>query len=117
MAIENYQSVKRAIVTPRFSGNTDDQVATLQQNYSRLAQEVVQCHNRVFSLQAAVIGGAGTAVVILPAPFPDIFYTPSVILDWNAYGYVTAISASQFTITFSAAAPGGGGTIRMIIIR
>jgi hypothetical protein len=77
----------------------------------------VTCHNRIYVDQIAVPGGTGTIAITLPAPFPDIFYSPLCILDWAAYGRVSAISATGFTITFSAAAPGPGGIIRLIVIR
>ncbi|HXU02579.1 MAG TPA: hypothetical protein VN903_16555, partial [Polyangia bacterium] len=100
----HYQSIRRAIITPTFGEEPEEQLAVVTTAYSQLAQEVVGCHNRIYVDQIAVAGGAGTIAIVLPAPFPDTFYSPLCILDWNAYGYVTAIAATGFTITFSAAA-------------
>jgi hypothetical protein len=113
----HYQGIRRAIVSPQFGATPEEQLANGQKSYSQLAQEVVNCHNRIIVDQIAIPGGAGNIAILLPSPFPDISYSPHVILDWAAYGYVTAIAVTGFTITFSAAAPGGGGILRLIVIR
>ena len=113
----HYQAIRRALVVPMFGVTSDEQLANVQKSYSQLAQEVVNCHNRVIVDQIAVPGGAGSIAITLPAPFPDTSYSPLCILDWAAYPRVSAISTTAFTITFSAAAPGGGGILRLIVIR
>lgn len=119
MAASNphYQAVRRALIVPTFGTEPEEQLAVMMNSYSQLAQEVVTCHNRVLVDQIAVTAGAGSLAITLPAPFPDTSYSPLCILSWNAYAYVTAISATAFTATFSAAAPGGGGILRLIVIR
>ncbi len=117
MANERYQSIRRAIIQPTFGAEPQEQMGVLLKAYSQLAQEVVTCHNRILADEVVITGGAGSVAVTLPQPFPDALYTPLVILDWAAYGRVSAISAAAFTITFSAAAPGGGGIMRLIVIR
>lgn len=119
MAASNphYQAIRRAIVQPNFGEEPEEQLSVLTTAYSQLAQEVVTCHNRVLVDQIAVPGAAAGIIVLLPAPFPDTDYSPIVSLDWAAFGWISAIAADQFTVTFSAAAPGGGGILRTIIIR
>jgi hypothetical protein len=120
MAAENphYQAVRRAIITPTFGEEPEQELAVLQTAYSQLAQEVVNCHNRVQVDQIAVPALAANIAIVLPAPFPDASYSPLCILDWPSFPYITAISATGFTVTFSVAAPAvTGGIIRLIVIR
>ncbi len=111
------QAIRRAIVQPNFGPDPEIALGVLQTAYSQLAQEVVTVHNRILVDQVAVPGLAANIAIVLPAPFPDTDYSPLCILDWNAYAYVTAISVTGFTATFSAVAPIGGGIIRLIVIR
>jgi hypothetical protein len=114
----HYQSIRRAIITPTFGEEPEEQLGVLQTAYSQLAQEVVNCHNRVYVDQIAVPALAANIAIVLPAPFPDTSYSPLCILDWPSFPYITAISATGFTVTFSVAAPGvTGGIIRLIVIR
>jgi hypothetical protein len=115
----HFQSIRRAIIAPLFQApDLETEVHNIEKSYSQLAQEVIQCHNRVYIDQIAVPALSAFFTVILPAPYPDTFYSPLCILDWNAYGYVSGITANNFTITFSAAAPAiTGGTMRLIVIR
>lgn len=115
----HYQSVRRAVIQPLFQApDLETEVHNIEKAYSQLAQEVINCHNRVYVDQIAVPALAALINITLPAPYPDANYSPLCILDWNAYGYVTAIAATGFTVTFSAAAPiVTGGIMRIIVIR
>ena len=113
----HYQAIRRALVVPMFGVTSDEQLANVQKSYSQLAQEVVNCHNRVLVDQITVGGGVATLTVTLPAPFPDTSYSPLVIPDWAAFPHITAITTTTFTVGFSAASPGGGGVVRLIVIR
>ena len=114
----HYQSIRRAIITPSFGEEPEQTLEVLTTAYSQLAQEVVTCHNRIYVDQIAVPALAANIAIVLPAPFPDIFYSPLCILDWPSFPYITAISATGFTVTFSVAAPAiTGGVLRLIVIR
>jgi hypothetical protein len=114
----HYQAIRRALIEPNFGEEPEQQLAVLTTAYSQLAQEVVGCHNRIYVDQIAVPALAANIAIVLPAPFPDANYSPLCILDWPSFPYITAISATGFTVTFSVAAPAiTGGIIRMIVIR
>ena len=115
----HYQDIKRAMVKPPFSSSElSDEVGKIETAYSQLAQEVVLCHDRFYVDQIAVPALAANFAVVLPAPFPDISYSPLCILDWAAFGRISAIATTGFTVTFSAAAPAvTGGIMRVIVIR
>jgi hypothetical protein len=118
MAGPHYQDVRRGIVAPMFKApSIEAEVGNIEKAYSQLAQEVVNCHNRILVDQITIAGAAGVLTVLLPAPLPDTNYTPLCILDWFAFAFVTAITTTSFTVGFSVAAPLGGGIIRVIVIR
>lgn len=118
MSGPHLQDLRRAIIRPEFDNRSLDRaVGSIQTAYSQLAQEVINVHNRFYVDQIAVPGATGLMAVVLPTPYPDTSYSPLGIPDWNAHAYVTAIATTGFTLTFSAASPGGGGVLRLIVIR
>lgn len=124
----SYQNIKRAVLLPTYAvGRTEtidervdlvaQQLAQLQQAYIQLAREVIDCHNSIQIYQKAITGGATTYALVLTAAFFDVLYTATAIPDWNTTIWISAQSRTGCTFSFGTAAPGGGGTLRIQVIR
>src|SRR5262245_27042817 len=115
MAIQN---IVRSIEFPAIAANVPDWFRSfVNQNFARVAMQGNFLQNSFQAYQLAVAGGAGSKAVTLDSPFPDTAYTPLAIPDWSTTVYVSAISTTGFTISFGTAAPGGGGTLRILVAR
>ena len=114
------QDLKRALVTPPITPGEDFE-ATFRRFYGQLALEVLNVHNSIQSFSVAVGAAAGFVTATLPAPFPDANYTPiGVPVGWNTTVYIAVagdITSSTVKFTFGTAAPGGGGTLKVLVIR
>lgn len=85
--------------------------------YSNLVQQVRVLQQSFRSSRETVAGAAGSKSVTFAAPYPDANYSVSAVPSWSTTVYVTAISATGFTVTFGTAAPGGGGTLYVLAVR
>lgn len=114
------QGIKRAIVFPNLQVIMQDPMAIIRY-YVQLAQETVLVHNSFQSTQIAVAGLAGNTTVTLPFPYPDTAYSAyGMVVGWNAYAYIAAAgdqTKSTVKFTYSAAAPGPGGTLLVLTVR
>lgn len=114
------QDLKRALVTPPITPGEDFE-ATFRRFYGQLALEVLNVHNSIQELSVAVPGLAASVTVSLQAPFPDANYCPIAIpVGWNTTVFINApgdITSSTVKFTFGTAAPGGGGTLKVLVVR
>ena len=124
-----YQSIKRAIVVPNYRQPRpgaeseerfeylDDVLHTIAENYTRLAREVIDCHNQIQVYQFVVAPAAGTLAVVWTAPFFDANYSAFGLPDWNTTIWYSAKTTLGLTFNFGTAAPGGGGNLLVLAIR
>jgi hypothetical protein len=102
-----YQDVKRAKTAISLTPwATDDQkIGVILQEHQQLAQEVVECHNRVQVFAQTLTGvGITTKAVTLPAPARDSSYFVGVMFAANAgANWVTARTTTGFTLTWATA--------------
>ena len=102
-----YQDVKRAktaiSLTPWASDS--DKIGVLLQEHQQLAQEVVECHNRIQVFTVTISGvGITTGAITLPAPARDSSYFVGVMFAANAgANWVTARTTTGFTLTWATA--------------
>lgn len=115
--MSDFRLYRRAgVAPPALTGDTDQDLAALRRFCAELAQEVRQIHNIIQSFSVTVAAGAGSKAVTLPAPQPDALYRVSVATSWITAHSISAITTTGFTDTFSIAAPGGGGTLYVLLI-
>lgn len=121
-----YQDIKRAIVLPTYPvAALEEDTAefllrvfrTFAENYTRLAQEVITCHNQIQVDQKAVTAAAATYTWVLPAPFFDANYSAFATPDWGTTVFYSGKTKSQIVFNFGTAAPGGGGNLLLYAIR
>jgi hypothetical protein len=93
----------------------------LTANLEKLWQFLQDLQNSIRVVQPAVGAAAANLTVTWSPAFPDANYSAlAVPVGWNAYAYVAVAGdrvAASCKFTFSAAAPGGGGTLLVIAIR
>lgn len=115
--MSNFHLFKRTnVLPPAITGDTERDMRALRQFCGELAQEVRQIHNTIQSFTVAVTGGAASVAVTLPAPHPDPLYSVSVVSDWKTTHAVSAKTTTGFTDSFGTAAPGGGGSLYVILV-
>lgn len=109
MAIE---TIQQAITIPNFGPTDKDRISSLMRFYPDVAQQVLKIQQSFRRGEVLPGAAAATAVIVLNFPYGDDQYTPHVIPDWNTVCWLTAISETGFTITFSVACPGAGNILR-----
>ena len=123
-----YQDIRRAIILPSYAYSVSDNseevqkttqrnLGQLAENYSRLAREVVDCHNQILVYQKAIAGAAATYALTLESPYYDVNWSASVLPSWNTATWFTAKTRFGITFNFAIAAPGGGGTLLIWTVR
>lgn len=123
----SYEGVDRAQFRP---GNqtlsiTDpgaaDAIRKIQQDYGKLAQEVITCHNMIQSGSITVPAGVATAtvpIIKMSNAAYIVVATVTTFNGWVAFAEFTGGSRTltSFGLTFSAAAPAGAGGIAFWIV-
>lgn len=98
-------------------GSVDRVRVRLSNSYESLALRNEVFNGRLFISNQAVAEGATSLIVTFGTAEPDTNYAVFSTPSWNASVWVTGKLTTQFTLNFSAAAPTGGGSVDVIVIR
>lgn len=125
-----YQKIRRAIAIPSYPAvprrdaeETDwvsyfgEILRVMSENYTRLAREVIECHNQIQVYQLPVAGAAVLKIVPWLPPFFDANYSAFCTPDWLTTVSYGGKTNAQIQFNFGVAAPGGGGNILVLGIR
>ena len=89
----------------------------MRDDYNRLAQEVIDCHNSIQQFVISIGAVLTTIAVTLPIPLPDANYYVGVQFVFNNGGYwITSKTATGFNITWVTATVGTQGA-RILVVR
>jgi hypothetical protein len=117
-----YQSIDRAQFRP---GNqtlsiedpgTRDAISKVIQDYNKLAQEVVSCHNLIQNFAVTIANGLTTLAITLAIPMPDTGYAVGANFNFNNGGYwVTGKTKTGFTLNWATATV-GAQAVRFLVV-